>query len=102
MNAQFFVEATFRLSSRKVFVAHGRILQGTVRPGQRVMQPEGLDAPVSDIGFLLISIKEGRENPTLSFQYETEDQAARWEALSLAGKTLELEDSPSRVGSVAS
>ena len=41
---------------------------------------------------MLLSASEGRENPALTFKYRDEAQLARWQALPLAGQTLELED----------
>jgi len=92
MRARFLVEDTFQLSRLGIFVVHGRILDGTVRPGQRVRTPPGLDAPVDRVEFVLLSASEGRENPALTFKYRDEAQLARWQALPLAGQTLELED----------
>jgi len=92
MPARFLVEDTFRLSSRGVFVVHGRIVEGTIRVGQRVRAPWQLDAPVHSVEFVLLSASEGRENPALVFKYSDEAQLARWQALPLTGETLELED----------
>jgi len=92
MPARFVVEDTFRLSRLGIFVVHGRILDGTIRPGQRVRTPPGLDAPVDRVEFVLLSASEGRENPALTFKYRDEAQLARWQALPLAGQTLELVD----------
>ena len=92
MTAQFLVEETFHLDSRGVFVVHGRILEGTVRRGQRVRAPVELDAPVDEVGFVLLSATEGRENPSLAFKYRDQAQLARWQALGLTGKTIELDD----------
>jgi hypothetical protein len=92
MSAHFLVEDTFPLSSRRLFVVHGRIVDGTVRRGQRVRAPSGLDAPVEAIEFMLLSVSPGRENPALVFRYRDVDQLAQWQALGLVGQTLELED----------
>ena len=93
MSAHFLVEDTFRLARREIFVVHGRIVHGAVQRGQRVRAPSGLDAPVETVEFVLLSASEGRrENPALVFRYRDMDQLARWEALGLAGQTLELED----------
>jgi translation elongation factor EF-Tu-like GTPase len=92
MLAHFLVEETFSLSSRRLFVVHGRILDGVVRRGQRVRAPSGLDAPVEAIEFVLLSVNPGRENPALAFRYRDVAELARWQALGLAGQTLELAD----------
>ena len=92
MSAHFLVEDTFRLARREIFVVHGRIVDGAVRSGQRVRAPSGLDAPVEAIEFVLLSVSPGRENPALVFRYRDVDELARWQALGLAGQTLELED----------
>ena len=86
------VKNTVRLSSRGVFVVHGRIIDGTISRGQRVHRPPGLDAPVAGVEFVLLSASEGRENPALTFKYRDEAQLARGQALDLMGQTLELED----------
>ncbi len=100
MTARFLVNATFNLSSRAVFVVHGQVLEGAVRRGQRVRAPEGLDAEVEQIEFVLISAQKGRENPALVFRYRDETQLARWQSLSLEGQTLVLEDGESGVAAV--
>ena len=100
MTARFLVEAAFPLSSRGVFVVHGQILDGIIRRGQRVQRPQGLDATVDEIGFVLISVNEGRENPSLAFKYQDDAQLARWEGLSLVGQTLLLEDGELPVAAV--
>jgi len=92
MTARLLVEGSFALPSRRLFVAHGRILDGILRIGQRVRAPSGLDAPVAAVEFVLLSATAGRENPALAFAYQSEDQLSRWQALTLAGRTLELED----------
>ncbi|MGH8622639.1 MAG: hypothetical protein ACRET3_10910 [Burkholderiales bacterium] len=97
MTARFLVEDVFRLTSRGIFVVHGRILEGTVRRGQRVQAPPGLDAPVDAIEVVLLSVNEGRENPALTFKYRDESQVARWQALGLVGQTLVLEDGEAAV-----
>jgi hypothetical protein len=100
MKARFLVEDTFVLASRGIFVVHGKILDGTVRRGQRVRAPRGVDAPIDSVEFLLLSADEGsensalrfRENPALAFRYRDEVQLAAWQALALKGQTLELGD----------
>jgi len=92
MPARFLVEDTFRLSNRGVFVVHGRIVEGAIRPGQRVRAPSQLDAPVDGVEFVLLSASDGCENPALTFRYSDEAQLARWQALQLAGQIVELED----------
>lgn len=90
--AQFLVEDTFTIASRGLFVAHGKILSGTVRRGQSVTAPPGLTVPVDALEFVLLSATEGRENVALCFRYRDEEELARWRRLSLAGQTLELTD----------
>jgi hypothetical protein len=92
MSARFLVEDTFRIPSRQLFVAHGRILAGTISAGQHVTVPLGLDAPVDAIEWVLLSASEGRENPALCFRYRDEAELAQWQGLGLAGQTLELTD----------
>jgi translation elongation factor EF-Tu-like GTPase len=93
MPARFQVEDTFRSETRGLFVAHGRILDGTVRRGQRVVAPPGLPAPVDTVEFVLLSASEGRENVALCFRYRDDEQLAQWQSLGLAGQILELADS---------
>ena len=93
MSARFRVEDTFHIQTRSLFVAHGRILAGTIRAGQRVVAPTGLHAPVDSVEWVLLSATEGRENPALCFKYQNERELAQWLALDLAGQTLELTDS---------
>jgi hypothetical protein len=92
MSPQFVVEATFALPSRRLFVAHGQILAGRVKTGQRVIAPTGIDAPVYAIEFLLKSAADGQENVALCFRYRDEDQRAQWRDLELAGQIIDLED----------
>jgi translation elongation factor EF-Tu-like GTPase len=92
MSARFLVEDTFCLASREMFVVYGRIVDGTVKRGQRVRAPSGLDAPVEAIEFVLFSVSPGRENPALVFRYRDMEELARWQGLGLAGQTLELAD----------
>jgi translation elongation factor EF-Tu-like GTPase len=90
--AQFLVEDTFTIASRGIFVAHGKILSGTVRRGQHVAVPLGLTVPVDEVAFVLLSATEGRENVALCFRYRDEEELAQWRRLSLTGQTLELTD----------
>ena len=92
MPARFLVEDCFEIASRAVFVVHGRILDGSVRRGQRVREPAALDVPVDAVEFVLLSASEGRENPALTFRYSNAAQLARWQALGLRDQTLELQD----------
>ena len=99
MTARFLVEDSFPVRSRRIFVVHGQILDGVLRIGQRVRTPLGLDVPVSGVEFALLSATAGRENPALTFTYESDAQLARWQALAMAGETLELADGVAGVGS---
>ena len=101
MRARFYVEATFRLPGRELFVAHGRILDGAVRNGQRVVAPTGLDARVDAVEFALISAADRRENVALCFRYGSEQELARWQELALAGQILELVDEAADADRVA-
>lgn len=90
MSARFLVEGTFQVRSRRLFIVHGQVLDGTVRVGQVVERPDGLGAAVRAVKFALLSAREGRENPALGFEYRDENELVRWQALALRGKTLEL------------
>jgi translation elongation factor EF-Tu-like GTPase len=92
MPARFQVEDTFKIASRRVFVAHGKVLAGTVRRGQHVVVPPGLSAPVDAVESVLLSATEGRANVALCFRYNTEEDLAQWRSLGLIGQTLELTD----------
>ena len=92
MPARFRVENTFNVRIRSIFVAHGQVVAGTVRAGQHGISPVGLDAPVDAIEWVLLSAREGRENPALCFKYRDEAELAQWQTLGLAGQTLELTD----------
>ena len=93
MPAKFLVEDTFKLTSRGIFVAHGKILAGTVRRGQHVVVPPSLTARVDAVEFVLLSATEGRENVALCFRYRDDEELARWRGLGLGAQTLELADS---------
>lgn len=95
MPARFAVEGTFQVVSRGLFVVYGRIADGTVRMGQRVRAPSGIDATVSAVEFVLLSATQGRENPALGLRYRDAGELARWQALNLTGQTLELEEDES-------
>ena len=92
MSARFRVADTFDVRVRSLFVAHGQIVTGAIRVGQRVISPAGLEAPVAAIEVVLLSATEGRENPALGFKYRDDAELARWQGLGLAGQTLELTD----------
>jgi len=92
MAARFRVEDTFEIASRGIFVAHGEILAGTVRSGQHVVTPPGLSAPVDAVESALLSATGGRANVALCFRYRDREELARWQGLTLAGRTLELTD----------
>ena len=92
MPARFQVYETFLLQSRGLFVAHGNVLDGAVRRGQRVVAPPGIDVPVDAVEFVLLSATEGRENVALCFCYRDVEQLAQWQSLQLAGQILELAD----------
>ena len=62
MPARLRVEGTFRLKPRAMFVAHGRFVEGTIRVGQTVVAPMGIDAPVAAIEYVR-TVTERRENP---------------------------------------
>ena len=96
MPARFQVEDTFDIASRGIFVAHGTILHGTVRPGQRVVVPSGLSAPVDAVESGLLSATERRENVALCFRYRADEELARWQSVALAGQILELTDGVTR------
>jgi translation elongation factor EF-Tu-like GTPase len=93
MPARFQVEDTFEIASRRIFVAHGKVLTGTVHRGQQVVVPSGLSAPVDAVESVLLSATEGRENVALCFRYHGDEDLAQWQSLGLAGQTLELTDS---------
>jgi hypothetical protein len=92
VSTQFVVEGTFVLRSRSLFIAHGNIVAGRVKAGQRPLAPMELDAVVDAVEFLLRSAGDGREGVALCFRYRDEDQLARWQDLELAGQTIHLED----------
>ena len=92
MPARFRVEDTFQIPTRSLVVAHGQILAGTVRAGQRAVSSNGFDAPVGAIELVLLSATDGRENAALCFEYRNELELAQWLALGLIGQTLELTD----------
>ena len=88
MPVRFFVERTFGLRGRPVFVACGHMVDGVVAPGQRVRAPAGLDVPVASVEG--VHLGGGAGCLGLVFRYADEAQLARWQALGLAGATLEL------------
>ena len=90
MPARFQVDDTFEITSRRLFVAHGTTLAGTVHPGQRVVVPSGLNVPVDAVESVLLSATEGRANVALCFRYRTDEELAQLQSLDLAGQTLEL------------
>jgi hypothetical protein len=89
MRSRFLVTDTFNLGIGSYFVIVGEVLEGTVRPGQMVRTPAGLDAPVH--GVEIIS-GQGRAKPALTFRYRDVAELAAWEALKLPGHTIELDD----------
>jgi hypothetical protein len=89
MPAKLHIEGTFRLKPRAVFVVHGRLVEGTIRVGQRVIAPQGLDAPVIAIEYVR-TVTGRRENPAVCFEYRDDEQYSVWESLQLVGQTLEL------------
>jgi hypothetical protein len=94
MTTRFRVLGTFVLRSRSLFVVRGTVLDGTVRAGQRVVQPEGVDAVVGGVEKGLLNVSGGVEQTALTFRYANSAQLARWEALAATGAELTLDESP--------
>ena len=92
MSARFEVESTFTIPSRKLFVMFGRIVEGTIRVGQRVVSAPELDAPVAAVECVLLCPKARLEYPALGFHYRDEPELSRWQSLGLRGGVIELAD----------
>ena len=92
MTARFLVQDTFAIARRRLWVASGEILDGTVRRGQRIIAPAGVDDPVSAVEPILVSATTGESRTALCFEYRDEAALARWRRLAWAGVTLELSE----------
>ena len=92
MSARFRVNGAFALRGRPVFVVHGEIVEGTVRPGQRVLSPAVLDTPVRSVESLTLRASEGIADVALVFDLPGEATLARWTATVQAGMEMQLAD----------
>ena len=88
--ARFRIERTFQIEIRRVFVLAGEVLDGTVRPGQRLVTSR-IDAPVASVESVLVSASTGLSWVGLTFRYESDEQLRRWTELKLEGSTIQLE-----------
>jgi hypothetical protein len=91
---RFRVLGTFVLRSRSLFVVRGTVMNGTVRAGQRVVQPEGVDAVVGGVEKGLMNVGGGAEQTALTFRFTSPAQLARWQTLAPTGVELTLEEAP--------
>lgn len=92
MEANFRVLGSFVLQSRRLFVVRGTVTTGAVRAGQRVVEPAGLDAPVTGVEFALLNASGGAAQTALTFRYLNAAQLARWQSLARTGTELTLQE----------
>jgi hypothetical protein len=63
MPARFYCEATFTIPARRYFVLGGQIVEGTVRPGKRVMIPlpagDDLIRPIDSVEIITTTDNRG-------------------------------------------
>lgn len=92
MTARFRVHGSFVLAARALFIVRGVVADGDVRAGQRVVEPDGIDAPVDGVERRLASATGGGDQTALTFRFTSRAQLARWESLARAGVELTLAD----------
>ena len=88
--ARFRIERTIQIEIRRLFVLAGEVLDGIVRPGQRLVTSR-IDAPVASVESVLVSASTGLSWVGLAFRYESQEQLRRWAELKLEGSTIQLE-----------
>jgi hypothetical protein len=93
--ASFRVHGSFVLRSRALFVLRGIVTGGSVVVGQRVVQPDGIDAPVMGVEAGLSDMSGGARQTALTFRYTSPAELARWQAAAPEGTVLTLSGAPS-------
>ena len=92
MTTSLRVHGSFVLGTRALFIVRGIVTSGEVRAGQRVIHPEGIEAPVTGVELRLSSAAGGADQTALTFRYTSRAQLARWQALTPAGVEISLAD----------
>ena len=93
--ASFHVHGSFVLRSRALFVLRGIVTVGSVRAGQRVVDPPGIDATITGVEAGLSNMYGGARQTALTFRYTSAAQLARWQSLTSEGVVLTLSGAPS-------
>ena len=88
--ASFHVHGSFVLRTRGLFVLRGIVTAGSVRAGQRVVEPAGIDATITGIETGLSNMYGGARQTALTFRYTNAAQLARWQSLTPEGVVLTL------------
>ena len=88
--ATFQVHGSFVLRPRALFVLRGIVTAGSVRAGQRVVDPAGIDATVVGVEAGLSNMYGGARQTALTFRYTSAAQLARWQSLTSQGVVLTL------------
>ncbi len=88
--ATFQVHGSFVLRSRALFALRGIVTAGSVRAGQRVVDPAGIDATVAGVEAGLSNMYGGARQTALTFRYTSAAQLARWQSLTSEGVVLTL------------
>jgi hypothetical protein len=89
---KFWVNHTFALEPRRLFVLAGSIVEGQVRPGMIVNVPLNssllISGQIHSVEFARRS--DGREDVCLCITYEDPDELAVWNDLNIQNETLDV------------
>lgn len=90
VTATFQVHGSFVLRPRALLALRGIVTAGSVRAGQRVVDPPGIDATVVGVEAGLSNMYGGARQTALTFRYTSAAQLARWQSLTPEGVVLTL------------